>query len=666
MSTISASGGITIYIKQDGGNFYHSPNNISWYLFSFPCVIENTNIPNGVLKIQFTTDMTFSNINNYFKCASSHIQFGSVLLKEDGSKPNITIAVDYYDGLIENGDNSHLGCNNIYIYNLNINATDYQTQIGAGWFAKKFFAKGAADNYIVNCSSNGIIGINSGGIVGQYAASSSGSLTIIGCSSSGEIGAQGGGIIGNSAASDDGTITCQSCFTSGLIGSNAGGIIGEGSTIGNVTITDCYTTGLIQSGGGGICGPNFASSTGTAVIINCYTTGDISESAGGISGGLSTNLSINNCYTTGNIIGTAAGGIAGIGGTPNITHCYTTGTTFESSGYIKGGTSVIPATCYSEAFYSSSSWSSINANTVLQNVPSPIIGNMWVAKGLNQPYELRNMGYTPYTTANIGITSGIPYLKSSISLTIEKGSSSIPAIISGKSYTILEKNNGSPASYSTITLNSTTGVITTTSSIESDVYTLYIRNTGSYNITQVTLTITSSDPIPCLMEDTMVLTPNGYINITKLKRGDLVITNNNKEVKIVNIFRSVVPGNLKTYPCVIPRNAIGQNYPPQELRISQNHLIKYHNLWILPKQFFPLDTTLKLIKYYHIQLENYLTDNLVINDGVVVESLANTPQNIKNNRLNVYNTVEYNRRCNTLLTKVLSKHTFNKSVIKTK
>ena len=257
---------------------------------------------------------------------------------------------------------------------------------------------------------------------------------------------------------------------------------------------------------------------------------------------------------------------------------------------------------------------------------------MWVATGVNQPYELRNMGYTPYTRENIGFTSGTPHLKSSVSLTIEKGSTSIPAIISGKSYTILQKASGDSGSYSTITVNSTTGVITTTSSTQSDTYTLYIRNTGSYNITQVTLTITSSDPIPCLTEDTMVLTPNGYINITKLKRGDLVITNNNRQVRIVNIFRSVVSGNLKTFPCVIPRNAIGKNYPPQELRISQNHLIKYHNLWILPKQFFPLDKTSKIIKYYHIQLENYITDNLVINDGVVVESLANTPDNIKNNR----------------------------------
>jgi hypothetical protein len=34
------------------------------------------------------------------------------------------------------------------------------------------------------------------------------------------------------------------------------------------------------------------------------------------------------------------------------------------------------------------------------------------------------------------------------------------------------------------------------------------------------------------------------------------------------------------------------------------------------------------IKYYHIKLENYITDHLVINNGVVVESLGNHPSDI--------------------------------------
>lgn len=629
-------------------------NSGEWTNFtSRPIFIQNTNLTpaNNMLKIIFTNNIIVNDVYFFFICSSDGIQFGSENLNDDGSKALITVkGVTDYPGFINNGYDYGNGYNNISIFNLNINISGTSTLAEAcGWIGQSYFGKGSEYNFIVNCSSEGDISINGGGIVGQASGSDSGgNLIIIGCSSTGNIDAQGGGIIGNQAGREDGNVTCKSCFSSGIIGVNAGGIIGEGSQIGNVTITNCYTTGIIQSGAGGIGGPNFASATGSATITNCYTIGSISDSAGGIIGGLAVNITVTNCYTIGNVIAAAGGGISGIGGTPTITHCYTTGSVFGGTGYIIGNSATIPATCYSEADHSSSTWSSTNANTVLQNVPSTVVGTTWVSTGVNQPYELRNMGYTPYTRDNIGFTSGTPYLKSSISLTIEKGSASIAAIISGKAYTILQKASGDSGSYSTITVNSTTGVISTTSSTQPDSYTLYLRNNGSYHITQINLTITTSDPIPCLTEDTMVLTPNGYVNITKLNRGDLVITNNNKEVKIVNIFRSVVSGNLKNFPCVIPRNGIGQNYPPQELRISQYHLIKYHDLWILPKQFFPLDKTSKIIKYYHIQLENYITDNLVINDGVVVESLANTPDNIKNNVQNpqsIQNLLEYNKRC---------------------
>ena len=38
---------------------------------------------------------------------------------------------------------------------------------------------------------------------------------------------------------------------------------------------------------------------------------------------------------------------------------------------------------------------------------------------------------------------------------------------------------------------------------------------------------------------------------------------------------------------------------------------------------FKKDKSEEVINYYHIQLENYATDNLVINGGLVVESLGN-------------------------------------------
>jgi hypothetical protein len=108
------------------------------------------------------------------------------------------------------------------------------------------------------------------------------------------------------------------------------------------------------------------------------------------------------------------------------------------------------------------------------------------------------MGYTPYTINNISVSGEVPSLVVTSSETINTNSSTIPAITSGKSYTILEKSGGD----STITINLTSGVISTTSSTTPDVYTLYIRNTGSYNISTFFLTVIENPtPTPTVQGD---------------------------------------------------------------------------------------------------------------------------------------------------------------------
>jgi hypothetical protein len=131
-----------------------------------------------------------------------------------------------------------------------------------------------------------------------------------------------------------------------------------------------------------------------------------------------------------------------------------------------------------------------------------------------------------------------------------------------------------------------------------------------------------SGNIPCLTDDTFVLLLSGYVNISELKVGDQVLTDDNRIVKITRIIKTTVKGNNNTYPYIIPKNSIGPNYPPQKLSLSSNHLIKYKNKWIMPFYNFKMDKSKKLINYYHIQLENYITDNLVVNNGTVVESLT--------------------------------------------
>ncbi len=644
--TISAPGGTTVNIKYTELNgLEYTYDNTNWNGISFPITIQNTNTSAGFLKIVFITDISLYADISYFICTTDKIQFGSESLNNDGSRPIITIDnVLNYPGLIQNF-NSVNGFSNINIFNLDIRSVDSTIANLAGWIGGDSFGTNATNNYIINCSSNGVMFDYCGGIVGSGAAGTDGSLTIIGCSSSGTIIGNGaGGIVGDTAGLNGGTITINSCWSTGnIMGDDAGGIIGNSAGANaTTTITNCYSSGAISgSSAGGICGSDTAINEGIVNINNSYSSGIINGyKSGGIIGEVDNTsprnigtVTVSNCYTTGNANTTnAAGGITGkFTNSPNVTltHCYTSGTVTEDYGYFIGDSVTdIIATCYSEAYHAGSGWTTSNANTVLTGVPtSGYVGTTWISNtGNYDPYELLNMGYNPYS---VNIISGSPpNLVRTYDFTINKGSSTNSAI-KDSFYALLAINNNDPNLVPTIGIDNSTGEITTTSETAINTYTIIVYSLGSYNITQVNLTVNDS-PLPCLTEDTNVLTPDGYIKVTNLRKGDNVITSDNKVVEIINIFKSHVIGNNLTYPCIISKNSIGYNYPSDTFKISQNHLIKYNEKWIYPKLHFPLDKSMKTIKYYHIKLENYITDHLVINNGIVVESLGNHPSDICN------------------------------------
>ncbi len=642
---ISAPGGTNVYIRfiEGVGLQYKYENIDEWFGFSTPISVENTDTAAGFLKLIFTTNISLFTQGSHFICNTDKIQFGSESLNNDGTRPIIAIdSTLEYPGLIQNfnGDN---GYNDIYIFNLDVINVGSTLADSAGWIGGISFGTNATNNYIINCCSNGNISESGGGIVGEFAAATNGTLTIIGCSSSGSMSSQAGGIVGHQAGNNGGTININSCWSTGSINSDgAGGIVGANCE--SVTITNCYSTGVISgNNSGGIIGAN--AGIDLASITNCYSTGNITGgNAGGICGSVASDLgihtvSISNCYSTGNVTGLAGGGICGIlvtidSGTLNITinNCYTSGTIDGITGYIIGNVNVVNGTNadplynlsnnYSEAGSGGSpgNWITSNANNVLTGFPlTGYIGTVWFSTtGGTGPYELKNMGYTPYDVTNISGTP--PNLIRTDTLTVAKSETSTAGIKDAfyAIINIVEDYNG-------ITINPANGAISTTTSTAIGTYTIYVYNTGSYHITTLTLTV---GDLPCLTEDTTVLTPNGYVNINTLHKGDNVITSDNRIVEIVKIYKSRVIASDKTYPCIIPKNSIAPNYPPETFKISQGHLIKYNsskNYWIYPRLYFPLDKSIKLIKYYHIKLENYITDHLVINNGVVVESLGNHP-----------------------------------------
>ncbi len=514
-SILSGDGGTSVYIRADGGVNQYSYDQTTWNTLFFPCTVQNTNTSTGNFRIELLNDITFSTAYEYFIVGSEYIQFGSTSLNSYGSTPTILIdGVTGYNGLILNGNYTLPidGYSYVYVMNLTVRATNGSTLAsGAGWFGYENFGYNSTVNitniYFLNCTSEGPInGDYSGGILGSGPVLNS-SITLINCSSTGIIsGRSAGGIVGYLAGGNGGNVSCISCWSTGAItGQSAGGIAGgnTGFYNQNVLIESCYSVGVISGQyAGGICG-RYAKIN---LIQKCYSRGNISGTySGGIVGSDADVTTITNCYTLGNINGlSSAGGIAGGTSDPIIiTHCYTTGTTTSSRGYIVGNSSSVSATNYSEAYYSGSGWDTSHANTVLQGTPTSVVGSSWVASVLNDPYELRTMGYSQYDITNIQIASdGTANTTQTFASTIEQGASTAPPIItdaSGNSYAILEITGGNSNSYETITIGQYSGIISTTDSTTLGTYTIFVRSDG-YNIATYLLTVgekANSSDGPC-------------------------------------------------------------------------------------------------------------------------------------------------------------------------
>lgn len=514
MAQQSFPGGTTVYLRQTipGQTITFSTDLTTWSDIVLPVEFINSNTELGKIQVIFTTNITINpssgGVNGYFICGSDNIQFGSTMLLPDGTRPIITIeGINDYPGLIKNGSVSVFGKNMIYVMNLEIQTSAGSTlAVDSGWFGHAYFGNRttSASNIILNCHSTGNTNEYCGGISGRY----TGPIKCISCSSTGTIGLYGGGIIGshspNSPLSE--IISCESCWSTGDIGEYGGGI--TGIFTGVSTVVNCYSTGAIGMHGGGICGSSSGGNNGTNMLTvsQCYSTGNIGDSGGGIIGRSSGELTITNCYSLGEI-STNGSGILGIllGNNTNksVSHCYIAGKKGIAGGYVMPGNTdlngivivetgnVVMENNFAEDSVSNFGWKTINANTVLTGIPasaSSPIGVKWVYTGVDTPYELVTMGVTPYT--RVVVTGFPPAIVRSVDSSVVAGKSSAPAIISGRSYSILQITGGTSATYNTITMNATTGSITTTINTIPGIYTITVRNNGSYHITTYTLTVT--------------------------------------------------------------------------------------------------------------------------------------------------------------------------------
>jgi hypothetical protein len=137
---------------------------------------------------------------------------------------------------------------------------------------------------------------------------------------------------------------------------------------------------------------------------------------------------------------------------------------------------------------------------------------------------------------------------------------------------------------------------------------------------------TVNNPV-CLVKGTNILTPYGYKQIETLKKGDIVSTES-KSVVIKNIHSIRYESTTKeSAPYTIYKNAFGPNCPPNDISVSGRHAIQLRpGFWEIPQEVAKVNKRIvqeKLgssVTYYHIELPDYASDNLIAN-GQIVESL---------------------------------------------
>ena len=151
----------------------------------------------------------------------------------------------------------------------------------------------------------------------------------------------------------------------------------------------------------------------------------------------------------------------------------------------------------------------------------------------------------------------------------------------------------------------------------------------------------------CFFEGTKILTNSGYKKIETLKVDDIVITASDKEmpikwVGIQTVEISSKRNPLLSNPVVIQKDALGENIPSTDLRVSPNHALHVDGLLInggalvngvniyqeVPTEDF---------KYYHIELDAH---ELVIAENTWAESYL--PQN--ENRDDFDNAAEFDQQ----------------------
>ena len=132
--------------------------------------------------------------------------------------------------------------------------------------------------------------------------------------------------------------------------------------------------------------------------------------------------------------------------------------------------------------------------------------------------------------------------------------------------------------------------------------------------------------VPCFPTGTKVLTAAGYKAVETLASSDKIVTADGRTVAF-NLYSTHVKSATKeTAPYVIPANTFGSKSPASDLTLSPLHAIQSRKgIWQIPKYAALTHSAIhqvclgEQVTYYHVELPNFFTDNIVA-EGTIVES----------------------------------------------
>ena len=148
------------------------------------------------------------------------------------------------------------------------------------------------------------------------------------------------------------------------------------------------------------------------------------------------------------------------------------------------------------------------------------------------------------------------------------------------------------------------------------------------------LVVAVNAALPCFVAGTRILTPAGEKLVENLKTGDIILSADGRKLPVTMYSTKIAKTTKENAPYLIPTNAFRSHFPPQDITLSPKHAIQSgKGIWEIPQfaeeRFPAIQKTCvgESVTYFHIELPNFFTDNVIAN-GSVCESLGANAQKL--------------------------------------